>query len=212
MVKLGKCLISAGPTREWIDSVRYLSNPSSGKMGFELARSAMEKGFDVTLVSGPVSLSCPGGVNFVSVETALEMREALINFFAEADLTIMSAAVSDHRPENLGNLKIKKDQLPDQLKLIPNPDILLELGKLKSSQQTLVGFAAESNDHLENARKKLEGKNLDWIVVNDISNRTIGFESEKNEVTLLSRKNETFTLPLSTKREIASGILQRIWK
>ena len=212
MVKLGKCLISAGPTREWIDSVRYLSNPSSGKMGFELARSAMEKGFDVTLVSGPVSLSCPEGVNFVSVETALEMREALINFFAEADLTIMSAAVSDHRPENLGNLKIKKDQLPDQLKLIPNPDILLELGKLKSSQQTLVGFAAESNDHLENARKKLEGKNLDWIVVNDISNRTIGFESEKNEVTLLSRKNETFTLPLSTKREIASGILQRIWK
>ena len=212
MVKLGKCLISAGPTREWIDSVRYLSNPSSGKMGFELARSAMEKGFDVTLVSGPVSLSCPEGVNFVSVETALEIREALINFFAEADLTIMSAAVSDHRPENLGNLKIKKDQLPDQLKLIPNPDILLELGKLKSSHQTLVGFAAESNDHLENARKKLEGKNLDWIVVNDISNPTIGFESEKNEVTLLSRKNETFTLPLSTKREIASGILQRIWK
>ena len=212
MKKLGKCLISAGPTREWIDSVRYLSNPSSGKMGFELARSAMEKGFDVTLVSGPVSLSCPEGVNFVSVETALEMREALINFFAEADLTIMSAAVSDHRPENLGNLKIKKDQLPDQLKLIPNPDILLELGKLKGSQQTLVGFAAESDDHLDNARKKLEGKNLDWIVVNDISNRTIGFESEKNEVTLLSRKNETFTLPLSTKREIASGILQRIWK
>ena len=212
MMKLGKCLISAGPTREWIDSVRYLSNPSSGKMGFELARSAVEKGFDVTLVSGPVSLSCPEGVNFVSVETALEMREALINFFAEADLTIMSAAVSDHRPENLGNLKIKKDQLPDQLKLIPNPDILLELGKLKGSQQTLVGFAAESDDHLDNARKKLEGKNLDWIVVNDISNRTIGFESEKNEVTLLSRKNETFTLPLSTKREIASGILQRIWK
>ena len=212
MVKLGKCLISAGPTREWIDSVRYLSNPSSGKMGFELARSAMEKGFDVTLVSGPVSLSCPEGVNFVSVETALEMRKVLIDFFREADLTIMSAAVSDHRPENLGNLKIKKDQLPDQLKLIPNPDILLELGKLKSSQQTLVGFAAESDDHLDNARKKLEGKNLDWIVVNDISNRTIGFESEKNEVTLLSRKNETFTLPLSTKREIASGILQRIWK
>ena len=212
MMKPVKCLISAGPTREWVDSVRYLSNPSSGKMGFELARSAVEKGLDVTLVSGPVSLSCPEGVNFVSVETALEMREALINFFAEADLTIMSAAVSDHRPENLGNLKIKKDQLPDQLKLIPNPDILLELGKLKGSQQTLVGFAAESDDHLDNARKKLEGKNLDWIVVNDISNRTIGFESEKNEVTLLSRKNETFTLPLSTKREIASGILQRIWK
>jgi len=212
MKKLGKCLISAGPTREWIDSVRYLSNPSSGKMGFELATSAAEKGLDVTLVSGPVSLSCPEGVNFVAVETALEMREALINFFAEADLTIMSAAVSDHRPENLGNLKIKKDQLPDQLKLIPNPDILLELGKLKSSQQTLVGFAAESDDHFDNARKKLEDKNLDWIVVNDISNPTIGFESEKNEVTLLSRKNETFTLPLSTKREIASGILHRIWK
>ena len=159
MKKPGKCLISAGPTREWIDSVRYLSNPSSGKMGFELARCAVEKGLNVTLVSGPVLLSCPEGVNFVSVETALEMREVLINFFAEADLTIMSAAVSDHRPENLGNLKIKKDQLPDQLKLIPNPDILLELGKLKSSQQTLVGFAAESDDHHVNARKKLEE---DW--------------------------------------------------
>ena len=160
MKKLGKCLISAGPTREWIDSVRYLSNPSSGKMGFELARAAIEKGLDVTLVTGPVSLSCPEGVNFVAVETALEMREALINFFTEADLTIMSAAVSDQRPENLGNLKIKKDQLPDQLKLIPNPDILLELGKLKSSQQTLVGFAAESDDHHDNARKKLEDKNI----------------------------------------------------
>ena len=119
MKKLGKCLISAGPTREWIDSVRYLSNPSSGKMGFELARSAVEKGLDVTLVSGPVSLSCPEGVNFVSVETALEMREALINFFAEADLTIMSAAVSDHRPENLGNLKIKKRSVTRSVEAYP---------------------------------------------------------------------------------------------
>lgn len=207
-----KCLISAGPTREWIDSVRFLSNPSSGKMGYELAEAAKEMGFEVTLVSGPVALSCPKGVDFIPVVTALEMRDALLKRFSQMDLMIMTAAVSDHRPEYMGKMKVKKDRFPATLKLIPNPDILYELGALKSSRQTLVGFAAESSNHLTNAQKKLEDKNLDWVVVNDISNDGIGFQSDKNEVTLLSRNNEAYTLPLASKKRIATDILKLVWK
>ena len=196
-----KCLISAGPTREWIDAVRFISNPSSGKMGFELAEAARKKGFEVTLVSGPVALSCPEGIIYRPVETAIQMREILVDLFPESDLTIMSAAVSDHRPEYLGDKKIKKNKFPENLNLIPNPDILHELGNMKSPNQKLIGFAAESTDHLANGQKKLEAKNLDWIVVNDISKPEIGFESEMNQVTLLSRNNENFSFPLSSRRK-----------
>ena len=167
MTKPIKCLISAGPTREWIDSVRFVSNPSSGKMGFELAIAARKMGFEVTLVSGPVALPRPEGIIYRPVETAIQMREVLIDLFPESDLTIMSAAVSDHRPEYLGDKKIKKNKFPENLKLTPNPDILHELGNMKSPNQKLIGFAAESTDHLANGQKKLETKNLDWIVVND---------------------------------------------
>ena len=212
MTKPIKCLISAGPTREWIDSVRFVSNPSSGKMGFELAIAAREMGFEVTLVSGPVSIPCPDGIIYKAVETALQMREVLVDLFPESDLTIMSAAVSDHRPEYLGDKKIKKNKFPENLNLIPNPDILHELGNMKSPNQKLIGFAAESTDHLANGQKKLEAKNLDWIVVNDISKPEIGFESEMNQVTLLSRNNENFSFPLSSKKEIASAILNQVWK
>jgi len=207
-----KCLISAGPTREWIDAVRFISNPSSGKMGFELADAARKRGFEVTLVSGPVSIPSPEGIIYKMVETALEMREVLVDLFPQSDLTIMSAAVSDHRPEFLEGKKIKKNKFPESLNLIPNPDILHELGSMKSPSQKLIGFAAESNDHIANGQKKLEAKNLDWIVVNDISNPKIGFESEMNQVTLLSRNNEHFSFPLSSKKEIASAILNQVWK
>ena len=207
-----KCLISAGPTREWIDAVRFISNPSSGKMGFELAEAARKKGFEVTLVSGPVVIPCPEGIIYKAVETAPEMREALIDLFPQSDLTIMSAAVSDHRPEFLGDNKVKKIKFPESLNLIPNPDILYELGNMKKPNQKLIGFAAESNDHFANGQKKLEAKNLDWVVVNDISNPKIGFESEMNQVTLLSRNNEHFSFPLSSKKEIASAILNQVWK
>jgi len=207
-----KCLISAGPTREWIDAVRFISNPSSGKMGFELAEAARKRGFEVTLVSGPVSIPSPEGIIYKMVETALEMREVLVDLFPQSDLTIMSAAVSDHRPEFLEGKKIKKNKFPESLNLIPNPDILHELGSMKSPSQKLIGFAAESNDHMANGQKKLEAKNLDWIVVNDISNPKIGFESEMNQVTLLSRNNEHFSFPLSSKKEIASAILNQVWK
>ena len=207
-----KCLISAGPTREWIDAVRFISNPSSGKMGFELAEAARKRGFEVTLVSGPVSIPSPEGIIFKTVETALEMRGVLVDLFPQSDLMIMSAAVSDHRPEFLGGKKIKKNKFPESLNLIPNPDILHELGSMKSPSQKLIGFAAESNDHMANGQKKLEAKNLDWIIVNDISNPKIGFESEMNQVTLLSRNNEHFSFPLSSKKEIASAILNQVWK
>jgi len=166
----------------------------------------------VTLVSGPVSIPSPEGIIYKMVETALEMREVLVDLFPQSDLTIMSAAVSDHRPEFLEGKKIKKNKFPESLNLIPNPDILHELGSMKLPNQKLIGFAAESDDHIANGQKKLEAKNLDWIVVNDISNPKIGFESEMNQVTLLSRNNEHFSFPLSSKKEIASAILNQVWK
>jgi phosphopantothenoylcysteine decarboxylase/phosphopantothenate--cysteine ligase len=166
----------------------------------------------VTLVSGPVNIPFPKGVTILSVETALQMRETLLKNFQKNELTIMTAAVSDHRPEFLGPDKIKKDRFPDNIKLIRNPDILAELGDIKSPNQKLVGFAAESCDHLVNARAKLIDKNLDWIVVNDIASNQAGFQSELNEVTLLSRNEETITFPLASKTEIAVSILKQVWK
>ncbi len=209
---VSKCLISAGPTREWIDAVRFLSNPSTGKMGYALASEAKKVGLEVTLVSGPVCLTPPPGVTLIKVESALEMREAVLEEFQNSELVIMSAAVSDHRPDFLSFEKLKKDKFPDQLKLIRNPDILAELGEIKLPSQTLVGFAAETEDHLLHARSKLITKNLDWIVLNDIGSPLTGFDSDTNEVTLLSRNEESVSLKISTKTEIASGILEIIWK
>ena len=182
-----KCLISAGPTREWIDSVRYISNPSTGKMGYALASIAKSKRFEVTLVSGPVEIEPPEGVKFFSVESAIQMHEVLLSEMIDADLIIMSAAVSDHRPEYLGAEKVKKNDFPSQLKLIRNPDILSEICKIKRSNQTVVGFAAETSNLLENAREKLISKNLDWVVINDVSKKGRGFGTDTNEVTLLSK-------------------------
>ena len=146
------------------------------------------------------------------MESALEMREAVLEEFQNSELVIMSAAVSDHRPDFLSFEKLKKDKFPDQLKLIRNPDILAELGEIKLPSQTLVGFAAETEDHLLHARSKLITKNLDWIVLNDIGSPLTGFDSDTNEVTLLSRNEESVSLKISTKTEIASGILEIIWK
>ncbi len=206
-----KCLISAGPTREWIDSVRYISNPSTGKMGYALASSAKSKKFEVTLVSGPVGVEPPAGVKFFSVESAIQMHDVLLREMVDADLIIMSAAVSDHRPEYLGAEKVKKNDFPSQLKLIRNPDILSEIGKTKRSNQTVVGFAAETSNLLENARKKLISKNLDWVVINDVSKKGRGFGTDTNEVTLLSKSNKFHTIPLGSKMEVATGILNKVW-
>ena len=202
-----KCLISAGPTREWIDPVRFLSNPSSGKMGYALARAAVDRGMQVTLVSGPTALKAPAGAEVLFVETAREMQEAMSQRFAKADLIIMSAAVSDHRPETRSKQKQKKEQMRMKLDLVANPDILMELGKQKKNGQTLVGFAAETENLLPNARRKLREKNLDWIVANDVSEKDRGFQSDFNKISLLSKEQNEMDFEYQEKNSLARKIM-----
>ena len=201
------CLISAGPTREWIDPVRFLSNPSSGKMGYALARAAVDRGMQVTLVSGPTALKAPAGAEVLFVETAREMQEAMSQRFAKADLIIMSAAVSDHRPETRSKQKQKKEQMRMKLDLVANPDILMELGKQKKNGQTLVGFAAETEYLLPNARRKLREKNLDWIVANDVSEKDRGFQSDFNKISLLSKEQNEMDFEYQEKNSLARKIM-----
>ena len=202
------CLISAGPTREWIDPVRFLSNPSSGKMGYALARAAVDRGMQVTLVSGPTALKAPAGAEVLYVETAREMQEAMSQRFAKADLIIMSAAVSDHRPETRSKQKQKKEQMRMTLDLVANPDILMELGKQKKNGQTLVGFAAETENLLPNARRKLREKNLDWIVANDVSEKDRGFQSDFNKISLLSKEQNEMDFEYQEKNSLARKIME----
>ena len=201
------CLISAGPTREWIDPVRFLSNPSSGKMGYALARAAVDRGMQVTLVSGPTALKAPAGAEVLFVETAREMQEAMSQRFAKADLIIMSAAVSDHRPETRSKQKQKKEKMRMTLDLVANPDILMELGKQKKNGQTLVGFAAETENLLPNARRKLREKNLDWIVANDVSEKDRGFQSDFNKISLLSKEQNEMDFEYQEKNSLARKIM-----
>ncbi|MEC7542544.1 MAG: phosphopantothenoylcysteine decarboxylase [Verrucomicrobiota bacterium] len=201
------CLISAGPTREWIDPVRFLSNPSSGKMGYALARAAVDRGMQVTLVSGPTALKAPAGAEVLFVETAREMQEAMSQRFAKADLIIMAAAVSDHRPETRSKQKQKKEQMRMTLDLVANPDILMELGKQKKNGQTLVGFAAETENLLPNARRKLREKNLDWIVANDVSEKDRGFQSDFNKISLLSKEQNEMDFEYQEKNSLARKIM-----
>jgi phosphopantothenoylcysteine decarboxylase/phosphopantothenate--cysteine ligase len=202
------CLISAGPTREWIDPVRFLSNPSSGKMGYALARAAVDRGMQVTLVSGPTALKAPAGAEVLFVETAREMQEAMSQRFAKADLIIMAAAVSDHRPETRSKQKQKKEQMRMTLDLVANPDILMELGKQKKNGQTLVGFAAETENQLPNARRKLREKNLDWIVANDVSEKDRGFQSDFNKISLLSKEQNEMDFEYQEKNSLARKIME----
>lgn len=201
------CLISAGPTREWIDPVRFLSNPSSGKMGYALARAAVDRGMQVTLVSGPTALKAPAGAEVLYVQTAREMQEAMSQRFAKADLIIMAAAVSDHRPETRSKQKQKKEQMRMTLDLVANPDILMELGKQKKNGQTLVGFAAETENLLPNARRKLREKNLDWIVANDVSEKDRGFQSDFNKISLLSKEQNEMDFEYQEKNSLARKIM-----
>ena len=204
------CLISAGPTREWIDPVRFLSNPSSGKMGYALAKAALDYGMRVTLISGPTSLTPPQGAELFSVETALEMEEKMNQFFPHSDVIIMSAAVSDHRPETYSPNKQKKQELPGMLELVKNPDILKNLGAKKQKGQTLVGFAAETENHLTNAKTKLSDKNLDWIIVNDVFEKDRGFQSDFNKVILLSKEQNEMDFEYQEKNSLARKIIETI--
>lgn len=205
-----KCLISAGPTREWIDPVRFISNPSSGKMGYALAKEARDMGFEVCLVSGPVELPKPIGIEVVDVESALDMKRAVDEKFSFFDWVIMTAAVCDHRSESSSKIKLSKERFPEKLSMTRNPDILKDLGKKKSKSQLLVGFAAETHMVLESARKKLKEKKLDWIVANDVSKSNLGFSSDQNEVTLINSDGLESQIARADKSVIAKQILHAI--
>jgi phosphopantothenoylcysteine decarboxylase/phosphopantothenate--cysteine ligase len=200
-----KVLVSAGPTVESIDPVRYLSNRSSGKMGYEIVQEAVSRGAKVTLISGPTNLTPPVGCQLVKVKTALEMKAALEKNFAAADYVVMAAAVADYRPAILAEQKIKKAAAVYDLKLIRNPDILAELGQ-KKQNQLLVGFAAETQQLLVNAQKKLQQKNADLLVANDVSRSDIGFGSSENEVTFLRNNQQPLHLAKTSKRQVAKKI------
>jgi phosphopantothenoylcysteine decarboxylase/phosphopantothenate--cysteine ligase len=203
-----KVLISAGPTREKIDIVRFISNRSTGKMGYALAAAAAEYGWEVVLVSGPVNLTPPDNVRLVKVESAAEMAEAIHAEAHDAGLVIMAAAVADFTPKQSCNHKIKKTSGILTLELEVTEDILLNLGKNKPQGQILVGFAAESENLLANAQDKMQRKNLDWIAANDISKDDLGFASDNNAVILLSRGGRKIEIPKTSKINIARQILE----
>ena len=205
-----RVLVTAGPTREPIDPVRFLSNRSSGKMGYALAEAARVRGASVTLVSGPTALAAPGGIEMVRVETAAEMRSAVRFHAPSADLILAAAAVSDFRPAEYAAQKVSKGAGALTLLLAANDDILAGLGREKRVGQTLVGFAAETEDVLGHARTKLDAKNLDWIIANDVSAEGAGFDGDTNIVTLLARDGREVSLPLLTKREVAEQILDAV--
>lgn len=207
-----RILVSAGPTREPIDPVRFLTNRSSGKMGFALARAARARGAEVTLVTGPVALADPPGVKVVHVETAAQMRSALLEHFPGCDVLVMSAAVADFRPRQLAAGKIKKGDHREglRLELEPTQDILTELAAQRGPHQVLVGFAAETEADLEQAQAKREAKGVDLLVLNDVLEPGSGFEVETNRVTLLHRSGRVEALPLMAKEAVAHQILDRV--
>jgi len=197
-------LITAGPTREKIDPVRYLTNRSSGRMGYALAEAALRRGARVLLVSGPVALKPPSAAELTSVESASRMRDAVLRLLPESSIVIKAAAVADYTVSNPPEQKIKRTGRMS-LDLEPTSDILAEIARRKASQ-VIIGFAAETENVLDNARKKLASKSLDAIVVNDVSREGIGFDSERNAVTILTA-DETIEVPETSKWEVAQRVL-----
>jgi len=202
-------LVTAGPTCEDLDPVRYITNRSSGKMGYAVAEAAARRGARVVLVSGPTALDAPAGVERVSVRTALEMHQAVRQHFFTATVGIFAAAVADYRPAEPLSQKLKRSKDPLTLKLEPNPDILASVAKEKGTR-LVVGFAAETGHVAENARKKLSAKNADLIVANDVTAEGAGFDLDTNVVTLLARDGRDLALPKMTKREVAERILDEV--
>ena len=200
-------LITAGPTREKIDPVRYLTNRSSGRMGYALAEAALRRGARVLLVTGPTALTPPGAAEVTPVESAEEMRQAVLKLLPQATIVIKTAAVSDYRAKSAAPQKLKRSG-PMTLELEPTADILSEIARHKQSQ-LIVGFAAETENALENARKKLASKSLDAIVVNDVSREGVGFDSDRNAVTIITQ-HEVVEVPETTKWEVAQRVLDQI--
>jgi phosphopantothenoylcysteine decarboxylase/phosphopantothenate--cysteine ligase len=208
-----KVLITAGGTQEAIDPVRMISNRSSGKQGFALAQAALDLGADVTLVSAPVHLAEPVGAQRIDVHSAQEMHDAVLEALPEMDVLIMAAAVADFRPERIAKDKIKKGAGLPEIRLERTPDILKDVAAYRNQYDRpslVVGFAAESQDLLENARTKLRAKRLDLIAANDIRAVDAGFGVDTNRVTLIDRQGEARALPLMSKDQVARAILEDV--
>lgn len=205
-----RILVTAGPTEEPIDPARFLTNRSSGKMGVAVARRAALRGASVTLVAGPMKVTPPPGVRHIAVRTALEMHDRVLEFFPEMDVVIKAAAVADFRPARAFTGKVKKEAMGTSLELVKNPDILMRLGEIKQPNQILVGFAAETRDTLENGKVKLRKKNLDMLVLNDVSRPGAGFDHDTNIVRFLFRSGEEEQLDIMSKDMVADRILDRV--
>jgi phosphopantothenoylcysteine decarboxylase / phosphopantothenate---cysteine ligase len=204
-------LLSAGPTFEKIDPVRFIGNYSSGKMGYAIAEKLADEGAEVILVSGPVSVtSAKKSIRTIAVESAEEMYQACIAFFPECDGAIMTAAVADFTPAKAGQAKIKSSTKNISVELKPTKDIAAALGKTKKADQVLIGFALETADELENARKKLKNKNLDFIVLNSLNDAGAGFAVDTNKITILGENNKMQAFELKSKREVAADIVNEV--
>jgi phosphopantothenoylcysteine decarboxylase/phosphopantothenate--cysteine ligase len=203
-----RLLITAGPNREPLDPVRYLSNRSSGKMGYALARAGLRRGAEVALVSGPTALEAPPGARLIRVTTAAEMRAAVLHEYKQCTAVVMAAAVSDYRPVSVAESKIKRGGAIE-LRLEPNPDILKELGSNKNGKW-LVGFAAETEDLSANAQKKLREKNLDIVIANNVAEAGSGFDGDTNIATIVDRTGAVRSLPMMTKDELADQIFDHL--
>ncbi|AOY77373.1 bifunctional phosphopantothenoylcysteine decarboxylase/phosphopantothenate--cysteine ligase CoaBC [Clostridium formicaceticum] len=204
-----KVLITAGPTVEAIDPVRFITNHSSGKMGYALAEAASKRGASVTLVSGPTKIMPPSNINFVPIKSTLDMYDAVMKHFPQQDVIIKSAAVADYRPQYSAEKKIKKQEGDLTLTLVRNPDILFELGQIKEGK-ILVGFAAETDHVLEYAKEKILKKNLDFIVANDVTQEGAGFGTDTNIVYLIDKTENITKIDKSSKTEIAHHILNKV--
>jgi len=203
--------VTAGPTREAIDPVRFISNRSSGKMGYAVAEAALAAGHSVTLISGPSAITPPGGVRFISVTTSDELHDAVHRAAPKCDVLVMCAAVSDYKPAKVSTQKMKKRKTPFALKLIPTRDILASL-PAERRDYLVVGFAAETHDLEMNARKKIHAKNCDLIVANDVSGTDSGMESDRNAVTIFSQQSELKTISRTSKKNIARELVKIISK
>jgi len=203
-------LITAGPTYEAIDPVRFIGNYSSGKMGYALAEEFHKRGAVVTLVSGPVSIPKPVGVNLIKVKSAAEMLNACLHYFPESDIAVMNAAVADYTPANTADKKIKRTKDDMFIELKPTKDIAAELGKIKKKGQILVGFALETDNEEKNAAGKLKKKNLDFIVLNSLQDKGAGFGHDTNKISILFADNKIKKFDLKTKQEVAKDIVDEL--
>lgn len=203
-------MVTAGPTYEKIDPVRFIGNHSSGKMGYAIAETLANQGANVMLISGPVAIAAPDNVELIKVTTAMEMYTQVTEHAGTMDVVVMAAAVADYRPEHEATSKIKKLDSELELKLVRNPDILAELGQAKHPGQLLIGFALETNNEMEHAADKMKRKHLDMIVLNSLQNPGAGFGHDTNQVTLLTPGNEAQHLPLMSKQKVASEIANAI--